>query len=154
MWDPEWSDTTSRSTWNPAKNCEALGLSITGSLSHFAVLDFFTWRLLRFLMDLATRSPKICEFTYRDDPMPWDTLTEPKTMMHIEGDVLKTVLHKRGLEELLGADLDTPDSRRKWKKFTEFLQDVHQGALEKDGIPAYYIAHAYADLEFYLRPVM
>ncbi|KAL5316563.1 hypothetical protein ACEPPN_015612 [Leptodophora sp. 'Broadleaf-Isolate-01'] len=153
-WDPIWSERIHRPTSNIANDWEALGLSITGSLSHFAILEFKAWRLLRFLMDLATRSPKICEFTYRDDPMPLDTMTEPKTMMHIDGDILRTVVLRRGLEELLGVDLDTDDSRRTLKKFTELLQDVHQGTLEKDGTAVYYITQAYADLKLYLRPVI
>ncbi|KAG4443770.1 hypothetical protein IFR05_000761 [Cadophora sp. M221] len=153
-WDPIWSERTHRPTSNPGNGWEALGLSITGSLSHFSILEFKAWRLLRFIMDLATRSPKICEFTYRDDPMPLDTMTEPKTMMHIDGDVLRTVVLRRGLEELLGIDLDTDDSRRTLKKFTELLQDVHQGTLENDGTAVYYISQAYADLKLYLRPVV
>ncbi|PVH85978.1 hypothetical protein DL98DRAFT_650482 [Cadophora sp. DSE1049] len=154
IWDPVWPQRMNNSTSNSATICEALGLSITGSLSHFTILDFKTWRLMRLIMDLAVRSPKICEFTYRDDPMPLDTMTEPKTMMHIDGDVLKTVLHRRGLRELLEADLETDDSQRTLKKFIGLLQDVHQGTLDKDGTTAYYIAQTYTDLEFYLRPVM
>ncbi|KAH7314050.1 mono-functional DNA-alkylating methyl methanesulfonate N-term-domain-containing protein [Rhexocercosporidium sp. MPI-PUGE-AT-0058] len=153
-WDPTWSERITNPPSNPASNWEVLGLSITGSLSHFAILDFKTWRLLRFLMDLATRSPEVCEFTYRDDPMPMDTMTEPKTMMHIDGDILKTVLHKRGLEGLLGAHLDTDVSRRTFNTFTELIQDVHQGTLEEDGTALYYINQAYADLKYHLRPVI
>lgn len=154
IWDSVWPHRMDRSKSNLAANGEALGLSITGSLSHFTVLDFMTWRLLRLIMDLATRSPKVCEFTFTDDPMPLDTMTEPKTMMHIDGDVLKTVLRKRGLEELLGIDLELDDSQRTLERFKGLLQDAHQGTLDKDGSTAYYLAQTYTDLEFYLRPVM
>ncbi|KAL2061712.1 hypothetical protein VTL71DRAFT_7090 [Oculimacula yallundae] len=155
IWDPTWSESFNRSTSYPVTKCEALGLSITGSLTHFAILEFKTWRLLRFLMDLANRSQKICEFTYRDDPMPLDTMTEPKTMMHIDGDVLRIVLQRRGLEALLAqeSELDTVGSRA-LTRFTRLLQDVHEGTLQEDGTAAYYINQAYMDLEFYLRPVI
>ncbi|KAH7383734.1 mono-functional DNA-alkylating methyl methanesulfonate N-term-domain-containing protein [Cadophora sp. MPI-SDFR-AT-0126] len=153
IWDSVWPPRMTRSTSTSATKCEALGLSITGSLSHFTIIDFKTWRLLRLIMDLATRSAKICEFTHRDDPMPLDTMTDPKTMMHIDGDMLKTVLRRRGLKELLG-DLETDDSQRMLKRFIGLLQDVHQGSLDQDGTTAYYIAQTYTDLEFYLRPVM
>ncbi|KAK0102889.1 hypothetical protein ONS96_005517 [Cadophora gregata f. sp. sojae] len=154
MWDPVWPQRNNRSISTSLTKREALGLSITGSLSHFTVLDFKTWRLLRLIMDLANRSPKICEFTYRDDPMPLDTMTEPKTMMHIDGDVLKTILHGRGLKQLLGTDLETDESRRTLQRFIGLLQDVHEGTLDQDGTIAYYIGQTYTDLEFYLRPVM
>ncbi|CZT43873.1 uncharacterized protein RSE6_03976 [Rhynchosporium secalis] len=156
IWDPTWSENFKTSASYPVTQCDALGLSVTGSLIHFAILDFKTWRLLRFLMDLATRSKDVCEFTYRNDPMPLDTMTEPNTMMHIDGDVLKTILRERGLEALLGCDIEqaTEDSRRTFKRFTTLLEDVHEGALQKDGAAEYFIDQAYADLEFYLRPVI
>lgn len=162
VWDPVRNQRQSsvrttietRSLPNLMGNCEALGLSISGSFIHFAILDFKTWRFLRLVMDLCIRSPEICEFTYKDDPVPADTATEPKIMMHVDGDILRKCVSYRALERLLLPKTETGESVRIWKRFVALLQDVHCGTLEKDATPLAYIDQAYADMEYYLRPVL
>ncbi len=133
---------------------DVLGLSISGSLSNFSIIDFRTWRLLRFITDLAIRSPEICEFTYKDDPMPLDSVTEPKVRMHVDGDILRRVLEGRRIWELLRVEENTEDAQQIFRRFVELLQDVHRGSLEKDASPNVYVNQVFADLQFYLRPVL
>ncbi|KAJ5052074.1 uncharacterized protein L3040_001834 [Drepanopeziza brunnea f. sp. 'multigermtubi'] len=163
VWDPIWKQrqTPMRYGSQPqtlpnfdVDDREVLGLSISGSLSHFAILEFKTWRLLRFIVDLCLRSSEICEFTYKDDPMPVDTTTEPKVMMHIDGDLLKKCVNNRALDKLLLLESETEESKRLLKRFVALLQDVHNGSLEKDATPSAYIGQAYSDMEYYLRPVV
>ncbi|KAK2626316.1 hypothetical protein QTJ16_004578 [Diplocarpon rosae] len=162
VWDPVWTQPShltmneieSRSVSNSIGSREALGLSISGSLTHFELLDYKTWRLMRLVIDLCTRSSAICEFTYKDDAMPLDMVTDPKIMMHIDGDILKRCVVHRKLEELFLIDNHTEQSRQLFRRFTELLQATHNWSLEKDAADSVYINQAYTDLEFYLRPVL
>jgi hypothetical protein len=138
----------------PRKESEILGLSITGVLSHYTFLDFKTWQLFRFLINLAIRSPTLCEFTYQDDPVPLDVVLQPKLMMHVDGDILKRCLEERRLEELLRIDEGSVEGNKIFERFNELLQSAHGGALEKNATAANYIDQAYAFLEVYLRPVL
>ncbi len=136
---------------------ELLGLSITGSLSQYTILDAPTWELFRFLLDLAIRSPAVCEFTYRHSKVPMGLLgpvTEPKIMMHIDGDILKRCLELRVLEDLLSLGRITPNAGEIFSRFVQLLQAMHQETLPKDVAPAVYVEQAYEDLAFFLRPVM
>ncbi|KAK6579898.1 hypothetical protein PZA11_007606 [Diplocarpon coronariae] len=162
VWDTVWtqrfpltrSGLEPRSASEITGSREALGLSISGSLSHFEILDYKTWRLMRLVIDLCIRSSAICEFTYKDDAMPPEMVTDPKIMMHIDGDILKRCVVHRKLEELLLIDNPTEESKRLFRRFTELLQAAHNWTLEKDAADSVYINQAYTDLEFYLRPVL
>ncbi|RDL33681.1 uncharacterized protein BP5553_08049 [Venustampulla echinocandica] len=133
---------------------EILGLSIDGSISHFTVLDFAAWRFLRFLINQATRSPRICEFTHKDDTPPLEPMKDPKTTMHIDGDILKRCLEDQRLEELLRVGQQSSEAVQIFSKFYETLQGLHQGKLVKDAAPSVYVQQAYEDLAFFLRPVL
>jgi hypothetical protein len=137
----------------PTNRSEILGLSITGVLSHYTFIDFKTWQFLRFLINLAKRSPLLCEFTYQDDPVPLDLPVEPKLMMHVDGDILRRCLEGRSLENLLRIGQDTVDTRKIFEKFCELLQAAY-GELAEGVSPATCIDKAYAFLELYLRPVL
>jgi hypothetical protein len=139
---------------DPRKRSELLGLSITGVLSHYTFLDFKTWQFLRFLINLAIRSPSLCEFTYQDDPVPLDLAVEPKLMMHVDGDILKRCLEGRSLENLLHISHDTAETRKIFETFRELLQAADCGKLENNAPPAAYVDQAYAFLQFFLRPVL
>jgi hypothetical protein len=136
------------------KRPEMLGLSITGVLSHYTFLDFRSWQFLRFLINLAIRSPVLCEFTYQDDPVPLDLANEPKIMMHVDGDILKRCLDERRLEDLLRLGQETVEARNIFETFCALLQAAHDGALDEDATAATYLDQAYAFLEEYLRPVL
>jgi len=167
VWDPYWTsngtDLRSSPTANAngveivprsANRSELLGLSIDGSLSQFTTLDTTEWKFLRFLVNLAIRSPKVCEFTYKDDSAPLEPLAAPKLLMHVDGDILKRCLVQRSLGELLRLGQTTDEGTKIFTKFYELLQELHGGALNELADPAVYVEQAYADLGFYLRPVL
>ncbi|RDW58079.1 hypothetical protein BP6252_13490 [Coleophoma cylindrospora] len=133
-------------------HAEIFGLAIDGSLSHFTILGVAAWRFLRFILNLSIRSPAICQFTYELDLAVEPTLN-PKTRMHIDGDILKRCIEEQRLEELLGS-IQEEHAMPVFDRFVELLQELHGGKLEKNASQQAYIAQAYLDLEFYLRPVL
>lgn len=138
----------------PKKQSEMLGLSITGVLSHYTFIDASTWQLLRFLINLALRSPSICEFSYQDDPVPLELVPQPKLMMHVDGDILKRCLEGRSLENLLCIGQDTVSAHKIFETFCELLRAACREKLEKEATAATHVDRAYALLELYLRPVL
>lgn len=181
LWDPVWAlnkvkgnNTLSyensfqhRNLLYTLEKSEIFGLSIIGSLIHFTFLDLVSWKFLNFLNILAIKSPKVCEFTYQDnselDPLECKDL--PRTMMHIDGDILKRCLQKRLIRDILDLDKDETNlhSKPNWmssaksnvlfKRLYHLLQELHHGKLIEDELPEFYIRQAYLDLEFFLRPV-
>lgn len=168
IWDPFWTSTgramhstdqimSLEDLPNAASRTETLGLSMNGSLSHYTILDAATWEFLRFLIDLAIRSPKVCEFTYKDFPVPLGVVgpvTDPKIMMHIDGDILRRCLELRVLEDLLRLGTKTQEARMVFSRFLQLLETLHLGTLPKNAAPLLYVEQAYADLAFLLRPVL
>jgi hypothetical protein len=169
IWDPVWVSVDGRlpsskdqvlsleNMPNFITRSETLGLSINGSLSHYTILDTATWEFLRFLIDLATRSSKVCEFTYKDSPIPlgaYSPPTTPKIMMHINGDILKRCLEYRVLEELLCIGSQSQESRMVFSRFFQLLQVLHLGTLPENAPAVFYVEQAYADVAFLLRPVL
>ena len=157
-WDPVWSPTSySPSSSLPpssVSSSEVLGLSIYGSVVRFTVLDFTAWKFLRFVISLCQRSPTICEFSFRDDPIPVEVASEPKKTMHVDGDILKRCLDERRLEELLCLGSKAPEASRIISQFFELLQLLHRGALDETAAEEVYIQQAYDDLDLYLRPTI
>jgi hypothetical protein len=159
-WDPSWYSSTRYGTSDPetapnfAKYPEVFGLAIDGSLCHFTVLDGAAWKFLRFIINLAKQSPKICEFTYSQDIAPLEPTTEPKTMMQVDGDILRRCVEERGLEELFCIGQETEDAIKTQGIFYDLLQELHRGRLGKDAAMSDCVQRAYKDLEFFLRPVL
>lgn len=161
VWDPIWaarlrsdtnkkSNTVHTSTGYP----EILGMSMEGSLCHFTVLDFATWKFMRFLINLAIQSPHVCEFTYNEhDFSKLQPVTEPKIMMHVDGDILKRCLQDRCLEELLYVS-DTEERAKIEIEFRELLEALHRGQLGRNSSMKDFIDCAYTYLELILRPVL
>ena len=158
IWDPTWdepqgvianSDTIPSSKSYP----EVLGLSIDGSLYNFTILDLPSWKFLRFLLNLALQSPKICEFTYTQGTLPLVPETQPKSMMHIDGDILQRI-EVGDLETLLRIGEESQDATRTQACFRELLREMHVGALDEDADMSVYTKRAYKDLDFFLRPVL
>lgn len=106
------------------------------------------------MINLAIRSPKVCEFAYKDDPVPLEPLSAPKLMMHVDGDILKRCLAERNLEILLHFGKETKEAIEIFSKFCELLQELHEGKLDEHADAAVYVEQAYTDLAFYLRPVL
>ncbi|RKF73165.1 putative thermotolerance protein [Golovinomyces cichoracearum] len=182
LWDPIWvSDEVKDSNYlslyrnssheilTNMEKLDMLGLTITGSLIHFTILDVKSWRFLKFLNNLAIKSPRVCEFTYQEnynlDPLQAEI--SPKAMMHVDGDVLKRCLKNRLVEEILGfhaeesqntADSETTMKLEKTKiNFSilfGLLQDLHYGNLAENEARNFYIKQTYCDLEFFLRQAL
>jgi hypothetical protein len=159
IWDSTWPSSTSgsgkeRSVLDPANYPEILGLSIDGSLYHFTVLDFPTWKFLRFVVNLALQSPEVCALTWEEsDASKLQPATEPKVMMHVDGDILKRCLDKYCLDTLLF--INRGDERVNiHNTFRELLEAMHHGSLGENLPMQTLVAQAYADLEYFLRPVL
>ena len=137
------------------KHAEVLGIALDGSICSFSVLDERAWLFLRFLYNRALKSPRICEFTHDEISLNQYTVKEPNQTMHIDGDILRRVLETRAMEELV--DVDEIENERPEEaslSLVDLLHDLHGNSLER-GLPWHdYIMRAYADLEYYLRPVM
>lgn len=159
IWDPTWPTSGKNRITDPdlisnsAGYPEILGLSIDGSLYHFTILDFASWKFLRFLVNLARQSPKICEFTYDQQTLPLEPVSEPKIMMHVDGDLLQRV-EENDLQELLRIGKETVEAANIQSMFRELLQEMHGERLDKDAEMSVYIKRAYNDLGFFLRPVL
>jgi hypothetical protein len=158
IWDETWNNSKTVATQGfgslAMNQPEVIGLSIMGSLSHFTVLDFKAWSYLRFIVDLAIRSRDVCKFTHKDDPLPADSVTEPKLRMQIDGDILKRCLEGRHLEKLLLIGHNTPKSKEVFQRFCGLLQGYHEGRFEEDSELEVYIDQGYLDLAYFLRPVL
>ncbi|KAG9231393.1 mono-functional DNA-alkylating methyl methanesulfonate N-term-domain-containing protein [Amylocarpus encephaloides] len=169
IWDPVWRskspDITStillngvntRDSTGDQNSPEMIGLSIDGSVSSYTILGRTTWKFLRFLLDRALRSPKVCEFNYKDGEAPLEPAQSPKIMMHVDGDILRRCLDGHYIEELVC--LDTTSKQKKtdevFSKFCVLLQELHEGTLEGSLNPSGYVQQAYEDLAFFLRPVL
>ena len=166
IWDPIWKSVANARKGksvevprlgiipNSTLHSEILGLSIDGSLSHYTMIDLSAWRFLRFLINLATRSPRVCEFTYTTDALDLEPALEPKSMMHIDGDILKRCVEDRCLVELLRIGEETDEAAGIFSKFYELLQGLHGGTIENGSTTEAYVQQAYEDLDFYLRPLL
>lgn len=158
IWDPTW-DQPSGTTVNPeivpnfTGYPEVLGLSIDGSLYHFTILGFATWKFLRFLVNLAMQSPKICEFTYTQGTLALEPEYEPKSMMHVDGDILQRI-EADDLQQLLRIGEESEEAAKLQSLFRELLRGLHKEMLDENTELSVYIRQAYKDLDFFLRPVL
>ncbi|RKF64851.1 putative thermotolerance protein [Erysiphe neolycopersici] len=137
------------------ENCDILGLTITGSLFHFKVLDIASWRFLKFINDLAIKSPLICEFALEKinhvDPLQFEN--DAYILKQINGDVLLRCLKENMIEGILGIDVAYPKSNALFARLYELLQELHGDSLLKDAALNFYIKQTYADLDYFLRPI-
>ncbi|KHJ35726.1 putative thermotolerance protein [Erysiphe necator] len=168
MWDPLWTqgklkDQSSSSLSDQlqvkklldVEKYDILGLTITGSLFHFTVLDFASWRFLKFLSDLAIKSPLICELICEKniDMHPFQYERNTDTVMQINGDILLRCLKESLIEGILGIDIVEPRPNLETGKLYEVLQELHNGSLVKEASLKFYIKQTYTDLHYFLRPV-
>ncbi|POS85524.1 hypothetical protein EPUL_001191 [Erysiphe pulchra] len=168
MWDPHWTLDKSKfqdslSLFNDQNfekqlgiaKCDILGLTITGSLYHFKVLNTASWKFLKFINDLAIKSPMICEFTYEKiihvDPLQFEN--DPCILKQINGDILLHCIKENMIEEILGIDVANPKPNALSARLYKVLQELHDGSLLKDATLNFYIKQTYADLHYFLRPI-
>ncbi|KAJ4193419.1 hypothetical protein NW755_003411 [Fusarium falciforme] len=142
---------------------EVLGVSLDGSLQHFALIGLDLWRFLRLVQNLAKHDKDICPFEpgndskkKRDEDEDMYLDLEPQMVpdkMHVDGDVLKRCFDRRALETLvsMGDGLDL---------FCEYLDGIDEGkhtkAFRIDGEDGHekYLELGYEILEHVLAPVI
>ena len=97
-----------------------IGSSMDGSFHQFEVIDPDTWRLLRFIQNMAERNETICPHTYAEPPQLHIEPVPTEKYMDINGELLYRLLD-RGTPDtatLLRAILEvTPDSVRRGYDF-------------------------------------
>lgn len=104
-----------RPPWQLNESSPALGMSnesviactTDGSLYQMDILEESSWRLLRFIVNMAQRHPLVCPYREKFKPMSnerharhIEPLTSNKRFMQVKGDILIRLL-ERGGEKLL-----------------------------------------------------
>ena len=136
-------------SWHRGRSTESttiLGCSSDGSFYQIEIINEATWRLLRFIQNMAERNGDICPFTYLDRRRRHiEPSTKHHHYMHVDGDILVRLL-ERGqpdsetlLEAMLDQDpepaqrlydFDTSGNRR--ERFTDLVNAALEG---HDGDP-------------------
>ena len=118
-----------------------IGSSTNGALYQFDILPEDTWRILRFIQNMALRNKTICPFTYT---RPVHSHIEPSTdgprrHMQIDGDLLSRLLD-RGSSSLLGEMLaQQPEMIHRHYDFasagarTERFKELVRAAFDEKG---------------------
>ena len=121
-----------------------LGSSSDGTFYQMDILDEPSWRLLRFIVNMAKRHPVICPFRDTYNPAVTESRkphiepsAENRRQRHVDGDILVRLL-ERGAEGILGdmlqrepgdddqvVDFDTASARQ--KRFQELMVDAGLG---------------------------
>lgn len=135
---------------------DILGISLDGSLRHFALLKKEAWQFLRFVQNLAMASPTICPHTYSNafhgnfDPEP---RSSTKLNMQVDGDILQRCLDERILEDII-CDPDHTSRFRELLQALEENKDTGAPATQTSNDNMDHIKLAYEILEYYLAPVL
>lgn len=136
-------------------DAEILGISLDGSMQHFSLLNLDSWRLLRFIQNVAVTNEELYPFTYEhiDDYSDFDP--EPRLdrglEMHVDGDMLRRCLEKRALQRLLS----WPDHEARFVELLAALDDGrHTAGLTLPGSRSELFGIAYDILDYFLRPVL
>jgi hypothetical protein len=158
IWDPTWDETrgvVNRIAPPPFQKLytDVLGLSIDGSLHHFTIIDFNSWRVLRFIQNLAMGSSKICEFTYTMGALDVEPEPDSPTAMHIDGDILSRI-GPGDLEALLRVGDNSDETFDIQDCFSDLVRSLHPGRFHEMHDISALISQAYKDLGFFLRPVL
>ncbi|KAI9846584.1 MAG: hypothetical protein M1837_003825 [Sclerophora amabilis] len=149
------------SAQHPAKDQIIFGVGIDGTLFQFTILAENGWRLLRFMQNLAARSPPVCPL---NNPPTMHEHLEPlsyrPTFMHVDGDILAKLLAvgPEELHRLLDSapvrtsrdmrELDFDSSRARRRRFNRLVADVLGEDLEDP------VASALSYVEVLLQPVL
>lgn len=138
-------------------DAEILGVCMDGSLLQFQLLNVETWRLMRFILNLAVMDATINPFNSisADDAENFDPepVARPDAM-HIDGDELQRCVQTRALERLMALP-------KNLVRFKELLDEMDDGRLTDEIASttdpeenAGYFALAYRILEYFLAPVL
>ena len=120
-----------------------LGSSADGAIYQFTILNEAEWRLLRFIQNMAMRSPVVCPFTGQGThEIHIEPSTDKLHYMQVDGDILARILERGGLyllREMLEAertkeqryvDFDTPQERQ--RRFEELVEEALEMKVWED----------------------
>ncbi|KAI0111987.1 mono-functional DNA-alkylating methyl methanesulfonate N-term-domain-containing protein [Daldinia grandis] len=154
-----WNSSKKRARYGCLQNSppgsDIIGLTIDGSLQHFALLGEDAWRFLRFVQNLAMVSLAICPHTSSDpvtDGLDPEPKANPKVNMQVDGDILQRCLEKGALEELVSE----PQHIQRFQELLEPLdEDKYLSPSQQGPNPntAYYEL-GYSILKYYLSSVL
>ncbi|KAF6821595.1 thermotolerance protein [Colletotrichum sojae] len=157
---PEWIATghTPRygSIPSTVDGAEVLGLCLDGTVLHFSLLSMPAWRFLRLVQNLASRSSLLFPYSYElslldDEEFDAEAKETPRSMKHIDGDLLQRCVDQRALESLIAEDSNVDLLR-------EYLDDLDDGrwtaSFQDTNDVTMYFDLAYDILDYYLTPVL
>jgi hypothetical protein len=138
---------------------EILGMGVDGSIIHFSILEERTWKLLRFLQNLAHRSTDITLMGHL--PAQVGNKPDPRTK-HVDGEALRPYLSHRMLERLLMTDearMEPSTDSRVIEEFCRLVYELRHGDADPseqsgDKSPESCLAETYRLLADVLRPVL
>ena len=132
---PPWRSPPPPQPDPPTPRPSILGSSADGALYQFDILTEPQWRLLRFIQNMAMRSPVVCPFSHQG---PHQQHIEPSMAaaryMHVDGDVLARIVERGGVRllrqmldeeraaELRFVDFDGPRERR--RRFEQLVREA------------------------------
>ncbi|KAK1594431.1 thermotolerance protein [Colletotrichum navitas] len=157
---PEWVATEHMPKYgsipSTVDGAEVLGVCLDGSLLHFSLVNVQAWRFLRLVENLALRSRRLFPYSYKvsvQDAEEYDAEAKetPKSMKHIDGDLLQRCVDYRALEKMVSEDSDIDLLR-------EYLDDLDDGkwtaSFQDTNDITRYFELAYDILDYYLAPVI
>ncbi|GKT50195.1 uncharacterized protein ColSpa_10376 [Colletotrichum spaethianum] len=157
---PEWVATGHAPRYGSVPStvdgAEVLGVCLDGSLLHFSLLNIQAWRFLRLVENLALRSRLLFPYNYEvsvleDEEYDAEAKETPKSMKHIDGDLLQRCVDYRALEKIISEDSDIDLLR-------EYLDDLDDGkwtaSFQDANDFSRYFELAYDILDYYLAPVI
>ncbi|MCJ1378693.1 hypothetical protein MMC17_001792 [Xylographa soralifera] len=126
-----------------------IGSSMDGSFHHFKLLKEETWRLLRFIQNMAERNRTICPHTYAEPPATHIEPSVREKCMDIKGDLLyrlldrgppdtaallRDMLEKEPDPDRRGYDFDTREARQ--QRFFDIVDIALEPTSLQDRIEA------------------
>ena len=112
---------------------QILGSGTDGSIYQFTVLSESSWRLLRFIQNMAMRHATICPVSYvNQQARHIEPSSEKCRYMHVDGDILDRVLERGGTElvqQMLRQELTTDDSLMDFKSVKTRVERFEEVAV-------------------------
>ena len=136
---------------------EILGMCLDGSVQHFTLLKEDAWRFLRLVQNLANRSERTYPFTFQKMPLAAENFglvptDQPRSMMHIDGDMLQRCYDSRGLEHVVNSH---PLGMGLMRDYLDQLEEGKWTAkISGVGDSEGYFEVGYNVLEYFLRPAL
>lgn len=178
---PWWRSKTTQPRYgriaSTVDDAEVLGICLDGSMQHFTLLSMDAWRFLRLVQDALLQQD--CDSIF-DDPngsrsQLSEPSTSPKTQLHVDGDVLQSILSDKRLKQLFEDDSDFELFRRYLDELDDSKGPIRAGSAadtkgdpanddagkvgselsgDRDATKARYLELGYDVLGYFLRPVL